>query len=123
MAYFQILTIVIAVTFFALWRMNILLSIGSSFSWFGLLAYHLNDRPGDIAAGSSGDTIIIGVIVALALAIPLITLSRMGNRSTKWIGSVEGDDIKVRGEASISLGNMSTDQYKAYLRNRLRRKR
>ncbi len=141
MAYFQIMTIAIFLTGFALWKMNLLLSIVSSAMWFAMLAFHLANRPSNVAQGSPTDGFIILALVGVALAMPILTLMQekyrkeSGGRS--WF-STNGNDRKnhenghAESSGRISHSSderprgpldLSVDEYKAYLRSRVRNRR
>lgn len=96
MAYFQILTIAIALSASALWRMNFLLGIAQLGAWSAMLAFHLTNRPAGVVAGDAVDTAIILVFVAVGLGIMFVTLSRArmrkGGAWGKFTSSVEGDE-------------------------------
>lgn len=122
MTWFAILLLAIGFTVFALWRFNLLLSIVASAGWFAFLAYHVAYQPTNIIAGDTVDTFIIWAVCIIAIAIPLITIIRMRGRTERGIGGVEGDEKRTLSSNS-TVSSMNTDEYRAYIRRRIRRRR
>lgn len=124
MAYIQILVIALALSYFALWRFNILLAGVAMASWVGFLFYHVNNPPAGVTAGDTAHTYIIWAIGGIIAAIPILTIARMRGRDTsRNIGSIEGDAIASGNTESSTLSRMSTADYQKYIRNRMRRRR
>jgi hypothetical protein len=123
MTWWQILALAVFLTIIALWRMNLLLSLGSSAGWIAFLAYHMSNQPANVTAGSATDTYVIWGAVILIVVIPLISIARTRQRETSSsLGSVEGDAVRQNGNnKSPSLMKMDTAQYRAYIRNKLNR--
>ncbi|KKM81768.1 hypothetical protein LCGC14_1326430 [marine sediment metagenome] len=139
MAYFQIMALAVFMTAFFLWKMNVLLAMVSSAMWFAMLAYHLANRPSNVAQGSPADTFIILALIGAALVMPIIALmyakysKEKGGKS--WFAGTdrnnhENGHAESSGRTSYSstekprgLMDLSPDEYKAYLRSRVRNRR
>ncbi len=140
MAYATILALAVVLTTFALWRPNLLFAICATAAWFGFLAYHNANQPSGVVAGSTVDTFIMLAIIGMALVIPIHTLmvtSRKGKDNAMWGGGERSSDGGFGGgRTSNSTGNtrgsrspddrprglldLSQDEYKAYLKGRVR---
>jgi hypothetical protein len=59
----------------------------------------------------------------VSFMIPLITIIRMRGREGKSIGGIEGDTRRVATSRNPSLSSMTTEEYRATLRSRMRRRR
>lgn len=123
MTWIILMVFALCLSVIALRWMNILLAIVSSAAWFSLLAYNVNYPPANITQGSNIDTFIIWAIAIVAVTIPIITISRMRGRATANISSVDGDELKQKIETIPSLSSMTTEEYRAYVRRRIRRRR
>jgi len=123
MTWIILMVFALCLSVFALKWMNLLLAIVASTSWFALLAYNVNYPPSNITQGSNVDSFVIWAIAIVAITIPIITISRMRGRTTANAGSVEGDELKPSVKSTPSVSNMTTEEYRAYVRGRVRRGR
>jgi hypothetical protein len=122
MAYFQILVPAIVFTVIALWKFNLLLSGICMAGWSGFLYYYMNNRPTNVVAGDATDVALIIAYSFMIAAIPLITIIRWRSRNVRDLGSLEGDEKRARRFRQPDVSDMTTDEYKTYLRTRTRRR-
>jgi len=116
MGYYQVLTVAVVVTIFAIWRGNALLSMIAGAAWFGMLAYHLGYPPCNVTTGDNIDVFLIMVYAGMALAILVMGIQNArvygwnlrGERKTK-------DDIIRR-----PTDTMDISEYRSDLRSRSR---
>lgn len=118
----QLLTLAAFFTVIALWRVNILLALLPSCLWIALLFYHLSNQPAGIVAGDTADTYIVWGLIIAILAIPMITIFRLRGRTSRSVGSIEGDEAVARSGNPSTLTSMDTQQYQALIRKKLRRR-
>lgn len=123
-AYWALGALALFFTVIALWRINIVLAIVSSVGWVAFLYYHLNNLPSGITAGDTSDTYVVMAIVGIILAVPLITIARTKGRTGRSIGSMEGDERESNGNGKkVTLSSMNTQEYQAYLKGRIHRRK
>ena len=147
MAYFSVLVLAVVFTTFALWRPNLLFAICATAAWFGFLAYHMSNPPSGVVTGSTIDTFIMLAVIGFAIVIPIHTLmvtTRRGKDNAMWGGGERSSDGGFNGnggggrtsnfsgqsnhprrsdDAPRGLMDLSPDEYKAYLRGRVRDRR
>lgn len=117
------------VSFLSLRHRNLLLSLGAAIMWLALMAYNLTNPPTNITQGSTIHEWMTMAFIIVAIAVVYMFFYTRGRtESTTRISAGEGEVLarssKQEGvTATKSLMDMSPDEYKAYIRTRVRRRR
>lgn len=107
---------------------NLILSFAASLGWIALWMYNLNYPPANIAVGTTLHEVLVYTFIIMAIATIYMYFRNRGRAS---IGAGGGNESGNRAELSgrairyspPSLMEMSPEEYKAYIRSRVRRRR
>ena len=116
------------VSFLSLRSKNMLLSLGASIMWLALMAYNLKFPPTNITQGDTiHEWLTMGFIV-LAIAVLLAWFRNRGRTESQIRVSAGDGEILARrstqlGVTNKSLMEMSPEEYKGFIRTRVRRRR
>lgn len=121
---YSLFLLVAATTFVAVRYRNLLLTLGASVLWMALLAFILANT----TAGENWQVLFIGAATAFFVAFALISFfsrSKSDRSFTENIGGLMSREKEERPPATPRRGIMDMDynEYRAYLRTRLRRRR
>ena len=129
MTFWIILALAGLVSYLSLRNRNLLLSLASSIMWLALMAYNLSYPPTNI---TQGDTIhewmTMGFIIT-AIAMLVMWFRNRGKTESQTRISEGDGEILARGSTRTgvtpnqSLMKMSAEEYRAYVRTRMRRRR
>ncbi len=128
MTYWVLVALAVGVSFLSLFRVNLLLSLGGFAMWMILMAYNLAFPLTNVTQGDTIHEMMTLGFIALALATLLAWYKNRGRTESSSRISMGDGEILARGSTQTgvtpnqSLMRMSPEEYKAYLRTRMRRR-
>lgn len=100
----------------------LMLSFSAALGWIALWMYNLNYPPTNITIGSTLHEVLVYTFIMMAIATMYMYFRNRGRTSAGTSGS-GGGESGASPPSAPSLMDMSPEQYKAYIRSRVRRQR
>ena len=128
MTFGMFVALAIGVSWLSLIRKNLLLSLGASIMWLSLMAYNLNFPLTNVTQGDTIHEFMTLGFITMALAVLLAWYRNRGRtESQSRVSMGDGEVLSRRstqkGVTDTSLMNKSPEEYRAYLRTRMGRRR
>lgn len=128
MTYWILLALAGWVSFLSLRSRNMLLALGASIMWISLMAYNLNYPPTNITKGDTIHEFLTFGFLALAIATLVAWVRTRGRTESQTRISGGDDEVLSRsstetGVTNKSLMNMSPEEYRIHVRNRMGKRR
>ena len=127
MTFWILLVIAGGLTYISMrWR-NLFYTLGAVLGWLSLWVYNQNYPPTNIVVGSFIHEVMYYAFIVMAIGVFLVYL---GNRRRGYTGfpmtkheESEIEERSTRNRPTRGLMDLPPDQYKAYIRSRIRRRR
>ena len=128
MTYWILMALAGWVSFLSLRSRNLLLALGASIMWLALMAYNLNFPPTNITQGDTIHEWLTLGFIALAIGVLFAWFRNKGKTVSEGRTSLGEGEILTRSSTKIGVTNkslmkMSPEEYKVFIRTRVRRRR